>query len=617
MKNKIKSLLIANISLFSAALLLVTVSSCKDDWNEHYDSSTTGLSYDGTIMSYLQSQSQLSDFAEIAKKAGFDVELSSSQIYTLWAPVNGSFDKSEYLSMISEGKKDAVIKEFLKNHMTRYNISYSPLAEDKEITLLNTKLLPMTKEGTFGSANMTKTNISCKNGIIHLIDKGQSYQYNLYEMIEKEHMAWLEEHPDEVGNDSLISLYTFLEKYNDDSLDVNKSVERGVDLNGNKIYVDSVVIRNNTILKGLDALLYVEDSLYNMIIPSVDAYQARYAEAKQYLQYNPAENLVDEKMCDSLQHYYSNMFAMTDLYYNVNLNQRGDSIVSTSYQRSNWENHVYYHPYDGSLPGIFTNCDSVQCSNGKAYIFEEYPLSIYDQFCKKRVVSCSRTQAIDQTTNASGVAIYTKNVDTSFPTRTLTVNTRKHDFQITYLDVKPTTSAVNPYIAFKVSNTLSTTYDMYVVYCPLWVKDFKDYESAKEYSDTLRAKVERKEKGYSLQDDPLRPYYFRAYVYERANTGATIGQYPSSGTVIKNPVEGGNFFTTNVENYVDTLYLGTYDCKNAYYNTTSEGILVQLQANVTSKNTAVYSREMLLARVLFVPHVESEEPEETSEVRNR
>lgn len=607
MKNKIKSLLIANILLVSVVMLLVSVTSCKDEWNDHYDPSSPGLSYDGTIMSYLQSHNEFSDFAEIVEKAGFDVELASSQIYTLWAPVNGSFMKEEYLSMISRGGKNTVIKEFIKNHMTRYNVSYSSLGSDKRISLLSDKFVFMTQDCKFGTAQMTATNISCKNGVIHVIDKAQEYQENLYEAIERAHDAWLVLNPDQIGNDSLVSLYTFLQKYNDDSLDVNKSVERGVDESGNKVYVDSVMIRNNTILKGLDALLYTEDSLYKIIIPSVDAYQERYAVAREYLKYNPSENLVDPKMCDSLQNYYANMFAMTDLFYNVNLNQRGDSVVSTSYQRTNWENHVYYHPYDATS-GIFkfNVRDSVSCSNGVAYLADEYPLSIYDQFAKKLTTSCSKAQNIDQTANASGVAIYTKNVDTSFPTGTLTVSGRTTDgFQIQYLDVKPTTSAVNPYIAFKVNNTLSTTYDMYLVYCPIWVKNYSSYADAKVFSDTLHAQVDRKEKGASLQNDPLRPYYFRVYVYERQNVGASMGQYPTSGTVIKNPVEGGNFFTTNVENYVDTLYLGQYTCENAYYNTTSEGILVQLQTNVTSKNTSVYSREMYLARIIFEPRFDA------------
>ena len=622
MKNRIKSLLIANVSLLSAALLFFGVTSCKDEWNEHYDPNNSGRTYEGTIMGYLESQSELSDFAEIVKKAGFDVELESSQMYTLWAPKNGTFDKQYYLDQISQGDSWRVIKEFIKNHMTRYNVSYNPLEEEKEIILLNTKLNYMTNDAKFGDANMYKQNIKCKNGIVHMIDASEPYLCNLYEEIEnvyKAERARLLAADPSLTADSLFALDTFLKKYNSDSLDINRSVERGVDEKGNKIYVDSVVIRNNTILKGLDALLYMEDSSYNVIIPSIKAYQERYNEAKKYLVYNPSENIVDPKMCDSLQDYYANMFAMVDIYHNANTNKtwKNYSTISTSYRRSNWENHVYYHPYDAG--GIFTYGTEERCCNGKAYLVSEYPLSIFDQFYKKIDVLCGRSQNIDQTTNAGGTALYTKNVDTNFSTYNLNVNLKTTDeegnpvtkeIQANYLDVKPTTSAVNPYIAFKIRNTLSAKYDMYLAYCPIWVRDFKTYEEAKEYSDELHVRRDEaaargdKNADNLLQSDPLRPYYFRVYTYERANTGANIGSYPTSGTAIKNPEDGKNFYTTRVENHVDTLFLGTYECKNAYYNTNAEGILVQLQSNVTSKNTSVYSREMYLCKVIFVPHVD-------------
>ncbi|MCQ2095359.1 MAG: fasciclin domain-containing protein [Bacteroidaceae bacterium] len=597
-----RSTLSARLIVFSAALSLVSLTGCKDEWDEHYDAEASGLTYNGDMMGYISENSQLADFVEVVKAAGFDTDLASSQIRTLWAPVNGTFNKDSLISLAKAGGKKSVITGFIKNHLARYAMSYNTpdslsLDEPKSVLLLNSKILVMDPKGTFGTANVTKPNITCANGVVHVIDKAQPYQTNLYEQIEAAHFAWLAQHPEEAGNDSLVSMYTFLQKYNDDSLDVNKSVYRGVDENGNRIYVDSVVIRNNTVLNGMDALIYTEDSNYFAIIPSVEAYQERVRIAKELLVYNPSENATDPKMCDSLQNYNANVFAITDLFFNVNTNSRSgvlvtDSAVSTTYKRSNWENHVYYAPY--AEGGILSGKNKVSCSNGTAFMAKEYPMSVRDQFYKKIDVPCNKTTNIDQTTDDDGKLLYTKNVNPDYQVWTYTVNTRDSSYTFSFLDVQATTMALNPTIAFKIPNTLKATYDMYLVYAPIWVLQYNDFEAALKGHETL----------VGTNQDPLRPYYFKVTVFERNNTDPNIGMYPKSGVAIKNPADGSSTFTTNVENFVDTLFLGTIETKNAYYNTTSEGLLVQLAANISSKNVVNYSREMYLSKIILKPHEE-------------
>jgi len=611
MKNNIKSTLSARLMLFSAALSLIAVTSCKDDWDEHYDAEASGLTYNGDIMSYLNSNSQLSDFAAVVKAAGFETDMASSQIRTLWAPVNGSFNKDSLMTIVELGESKSVINGFIKNHMARYSISCNKnsAVDSKNILLLNSKIAVLSPDGKFGTANIVSPNVSCKNGVVHVIDKAQKYMQNLYELIEMAHAKWLLENPNQIFNDSLISMYTFLEKYNADSLDVNKSVFREIDEDGNRVYVDSVLIRNNTVLNGIDALIYSEDSNYFAIIPSVEAYQARVEEAKKYLVYNPYENQSDSMMCDSLQYYNANVFALTDLFFNVNTNTRNgflvqDSVVSSQYKRTNWENHVYYSPYQEG--GILFGGKKSVCSNGTAYMVDQYPLSIRDQFLKKIDTDCTRSVNIDQTTNSDGTLLFTKNVNTDFPVYNLVVNKRDDSGKVinintNYLDVMPSSSSLNPYIAFKVKNTLRTTYDIYLVYCPIWVgSGYDSYEEALMGHEIFEG----------TNQDPLRPYYFKVCLYERNDNGI----YPTSGVVFKNPENGSNYFTTNVENYVDTLYLGQYTSKYAYYNTTSEGILVQMQASVTAKNTSKYSREMLFCKVILKPH---DETEASAKFRNR
>ena len=593
-----------------AAAFVLGCYSCSDTWDEHYEATASGLSFDGTIMSYLQSNSKFSDFAEVVKATGYDKDLSSGQVFTLWAPENGSFDKQTYLDMIANGNKDQVLKEFVKNHVARYNVSYTPNSDDKDVTMLNSKIITMTGEGTFGTASIENANVSCKNGVVHVINKSQDYQNNLFEQIEKAHQKWCDAHPDQV-TDSLVSLYTFLKKYNSDSLDVNKSVYRDMDEDGNKIYVDSVLIRNNTILNSLDALLYTEDSTYWAFIPSVEAYQTRYEEAKKYLVYNPSENLVDPIMCDSLQSRYANEFVITDLFFNGNPQVNAhpeDSVVSTIYSAKNWEKNVYYQPF--AEGGLFTNyADKVECSNGIAYMIDEYPQSIYDQYFLRRWINCYSTSNIDTSTDSKGNERFTKylpdNLSSLDVSRKTVIDKNGERVEVAYIDIEAKNTSSNPIVAYKIPNTLSATYDIYMVYSPYWVKNYTSYAAAKEVSDTLRARVERGESTDLLKSDPLRTYIFQANVFERQNTAKNLGEYPTNGTPI--PAKNQSI-ETSAENVIDTLYLGTYTCANAYYATTAEGILLQIKSMPKAKELVSYTRGMLLNKIIFTPHIESEEP---------
>ena len=151
--------------------------------------------------------------------------------------------------------------------MTRYNISLDE--ESHIIKLLNTKTGHMSdnSQSLFGSSLITSPNNACKNGVVHIIAKAQPYLRNLYEEVEIMHNQWKKDNAISDPEDTMVSMYTFLKKYNADSLDQQRSVSIGVDENGEYIWIDSVMRRNNTILNGLDAMLYTEDSVYSVTQP--------------------------------------------------------------------------------------------------------------------------------------------------------------------------------------------------------------------------------------------------------------------------------------------------------------------------------------------------------------
>ncbi len=66
--------------------------------------------------------------------------------------------------------------------------------------------------------------------------------------------------------------------------------------------------------------------------------------------------------------------------------------------------------------------------------------------------------------------------------------------------------------------------------------------------------------------------------------------FPTSGTLIVNPADGKNFYLTSPTE----CFIISHDFAVDY----ATEMLVQLQANVTSRNTSVYSRTLRIAEIV-------------------
>ncbi len=616
MNNNIRNKFLTGVMAAAGAAAML---SCTDTWNEHYDS-TASVDYNGTTMQALEDKA--SDFAKVVKATGFDRELNSDNVYTIFAPQNGSFSVSDYIDEYGNLKTDSatVVDKFIKNHISRYKISVSET--ENVVSMLNSKNETLTTDDKIGDSDIlaSEKNYNCLNGLIHVIDAVLPYRNNIFEQIKTQY---------EEDRDSC-SLYAFLKIWDADSLDEAKSVSRGRDESGNNIWVDSVTIRNNTVLKNIDAKVYEEDSSFIAIIPSVKAWKERYETAKKLLVFNPSENKASTGATDSLQNYYANMFALTDLFYNKNANEHSDdSLKSTQYSTMNWPYHVYYakepktmHP-DKFVNDILSKSGTpISCSNGDAYVVDEYPMTEFEQFFHKiEIKGSSLYRYLDETANASGVAeaYATKNVSTSsinykygtiiynnYDTLGFSIdangdtvyNVKNNSFEkdYSYVDFQPTSSNVNQYISFQIPNTLSGTYDIYLQTCPIWVKDLQTTGSV------------------SFDDYDTRTYRFYTKIWERISdeNSKNVGEYPSSAD---NLIVPGEEKETRFETHpticegsampIDTTYIGQYTFKNSYYSRSSEGVILQLQTAVTSKLTSTYSREMLINSIVLIPHDEN------------
>ena len=582
--------------------------SCTDTWNDHYDAGAD-VSYSGTTMQALEEKAP--DFAAVIKAVGYNRELASENVYTIWAPA--SFNKDSVLTLAAKDSA-AVVNQFVKNHIARYAISQN--GTDQTVKLMSAKNTQMTAAGMFGSAKITQPNLSCANGVLHIIDANIGYHFNVFEKIKNVYDT----------NPQDVSLYSFLQRWDADSLDEARSVSRGVDENGDKIWVDSVTIRNNTVLKNVNALLYREDSSYIAIIPTAAAYQERYNIAKSLLNFNESQ-----ASRDSLQDYHANMFAMTDLYYNKNINQEAladdgvtyDSLRSTNYRAMNWPNNLYYtkaprtglHP-DKQLNDILSKSGTpVDCSNGTAYVVDTYPMDVTEQFFKKIQVFASNN-SVDNSSD-----LYTKNISSSrmsmgtFPIYEVTPvvddetgevirldSTKIGDRSYRYSDIVP--SSNNDFsISYKIPSTLSGKYELYIVTCPIWAKDGYEKKVTEIVTDPETGEEKEVIRNVGPEDDP-RNYHFEVKLWQRRSDGT----YPNEGTTLTppagtTPAPDGNYFVTDYTNPIDTLYVGDITLTNAYYGLDTEGVMIQVHGYKMNSQRN-YSLEMLLSSFILKPKFE-------------
>lgn len=91
--------------MIAAATLLAASCTDFDDYNEAYK--TGSPESKKTLWENISSRSDLTEFASLLYKVGYDKELGNTRFYTVWAPQNGTFDYATYDQMDSTSLVDA------------------------------------------------------------------------------------------------------------------------------------------------------------------------------------------------------------------------------------------------------------------------------------------------------------------------------------------------------------------------------------------------------------------------------------------------------------------------------------------------------------------------------
>lgn len=238
-----------------AGLVLATTS-CSDfaDYNSVPEDAQANSNQ--TLWQNISENSQLKDFAAIIQKAGYANVLNTPNYYTVWAPLDGTYDAQALMAKDSA----TIVSQFLNQHMAEY--SHLVAAGNQErIVSLNDKIHNFDYDN-FDGKKISTANVASSNGVLHLLDGYSQYYANLYQNID--------------GLQNCDNFKNYIQQYDEYYLDRDASVV-GPMVNGQQTYLDSVFKKRNTVVdKIMNANLENEDSTYTMFIPTDAAWTAAY-----------------------------------------------------------------------------------------------------------------------------------------------------------------------------------------------------------------------------------------------------------------------------------------------------------------------------------------------------
>ena len=431
MKNKNYSSLIITFMI-----LMLTLNSCSDVWEEHYNTSL-GNKSSLNLYEYIKSQSELSIFSEMIKISGYDTILNKYQIYTVWAPVNSALQNVSMSDI-------ATVTEIVKNHVSRFSYPTSNV-NSKIIYMLDRKFLSFkrTDNGfTFGGKNLIqgKSNIAVKNGILHYLDGYVPYATNIWEYIGKA--------------EGLDSLRAYLYSQNTYKFDLGASVEIGTNNHGQAVY-DSVITFSNEVLNKI-GLLYLEDSTYTTLLPTNTAWNKVYNQIKSNYITLAKDGGVAQQRLNTQRAIVQNLVFRKRITVPTSL----DTLISTT-------GSVFKQP--GYL---FDQATKTELSNGIVYTTDSIRFKASESWQPK-----IRVEA-ENSTYGRSYAFANLYVRSSLGT-----GLSDSVSQNKYLLIEPNTVSVNTQnsVTFQIPNTLSGKYNVYCVFVPASivsgaVPDLKPYK---------------------------------------------------------------------------------------------------------------------------------------------
>ena len=337
----------------------------------------------------------------------------------------------------------------------------------------------------------------------------------------------------------LDSIKKYFYSYDLKIFDQYSSVPGGI-VNGKQTYLDSVFINYNQLLRSY-GYINLEDSSYTMLLPNNVAWNSAYSKIKPYFM----SYISNKFRADSLVRANTTNALIQDLIFSNSIQKSPvDSIVSTF-------NHPFYKPQY-----LFDGAQKVITSNGVVYVTNELKIAALDSW--HRPIKVEAERVLGRTNSQLG---------TPFVERAPAgVNSISNGM---YLRLSPTSSTANPWVTIEIPGTLANYYDIYCVF----VSPKLINPSAK---NVLPCKV-----NFSL-----------TYITTAGKLNNPVDVFPSSTTTI----------LTQTAQVMDTvLVVPNFKFPSSNYGEKVNTVTLKINSKVSTSETALYSRELLIDCLLLKP----------------
>lgn len=421
----------------------LTCQACSD-WDDHYDDNSGSLSATSgnTLWENMSLREDLSDFQTLLKKAGYDEVLNTSQVYTVWAPLNGEFDFDKYNQM----DLSTLEKEFIQNHVARFSYVASGNIY-KRILMLNSKSMQFEGGSTgymFENTSVNLVNVSSKNGVLHVLDGSVAYFPNLWEML--------------AIDEDYSHLHDYLHSFDELILDTDASVPGGSSENGELTYLDSVMVNWNEMFWRL-GYMEREDSSYTMVLLTNKAWDDATTKLEKYFDYTNTSAVIGSELKDSMQNYWINRHLVDYMMFNNNRQPvkddilRSDSLITTT----------GYVLYPEVFMDYFANATQVEASNGFVYIQDSLRLNPTDAWHQPIIVEAEYPTGRKYEYGAAP-----QRINVTSLTQNPKVEGRLSNSAYMYMEVEKSGA---PKVTFKLPRTLSANYKVKCVVVPANITD--------------------------------------------------------------------------------------------------------------------------------------------------
>jgi hypothetical protein len=518
--------------------LLVGLPACNDVYDTHYGKKA-GVTPEFTLWQLIEQDEQLSKFAEMLKKTGYDTFLASSQSFTVWAPTN---DALQGVDIANETN----LKDIVMTHIARYK-SIADSRTDTIVITLNSKLLRFTGNGgkySMNGAELATANHLASNGILHVMKEQVPFVKNLWEYFTEPDMD---------------SIRNYFNTFNIRMFSPGASTVIDY-VDGMAVY-DSIFHETNelfyTRLQGV-GFLNNEDSLYSMILPNNTAWRKAYNQRKTYFE-TTAPN------ADSVQHWNTQYAIIQDLVFRgrIDVPNRLDSIIST-------RGNVFRDPAN-----LFPNVQPKQASNGLVYITDELKHDYWESWQHPIQIEAEMASI---TPLESGIISTPARIGTFYIPTQNDVPSRLCRL-ISNGNNSPTEST---FLLINIANTLKAEYKVYAVFAPI------RYIYPNFSSERTKILYDIQQADRSTLDRPIDRQVWTSLI------GLPAGSNGKRPDDVSNETDSAT---------VKKMLLTTITFPEANYNEELRTIRLKLSSRITSADArnGGYNNRMLLDYIILEP----------------